>query len=482
MVLNPLHAQTTIKSEMTGAWYNTNRSGEGLLIEILNNDNALVTFYTYNSQRQQVWLIGVGEIIDNKILNINMTITHGAKFGDDFVAADVIRENWGILNIEFFSCDTGQLTYSTNSGFGSGEMMLSRLTIIQNHKCDNKRDFHMGFTPFPSELSQQGFDDAYAIINENADIIAHHYDNGVPWPEMLPTADFEALPDTIKQEWQLRKQNTQANKKVYLALTPISISRNGLAPYKATDEDMPLSEIGEPWVSAAFNHPDVVQSYKNYVKTAVEFFKPDYLAIGIEVNILANNSPGKWQNYVDLNKQTYVFLHELYPNLPIFSSVFANDFYPNITDNLASEQIDLYRDIEPYSDYFALSAYPYLSALHATEIPQDYFKVLDEITNKPMVITESGQPAESITLGNITFDGSEQKQNSWIAYLLNQADKRDFRFVINFISKDYDTLCLQINCNDEDRLWEDTGLIDENGNPRTALTTWKNYLQKEIRK
>ena len=475
------------KSEMTGAWYNTGRSGEGLLIEILNNDRALVTFFTYDLTGNQVWLIGVGEIEGNKITNVTMTITSGAKFGDAFEASDVVRTDWGELLLEFFSCSTGKLTYSTNSVYESGEILISRLTSIQNHACNDKRDFLMGFTPFPSEVSQTGIDTAYQIIDDHADIIAHHFDDGIPWPEMLAGASFEALPDAVKQDWLARKAKTNASKKVYLAITPIAISRDQLAPYKGETADTPLSVIGEPWVSANFDHPDVIKAYKNYAKTAVEFFKPDYLAIGIEVNILSINTPEKWQNFLRLNQQTYLYLHQLYPTLPIFTSFFANDYYPGITESDPEEQIARFREIEPYTDYFALSVYPYISDLLTNEVPTDYFKVLDKISKKPLAIAESGYLAESVSLdfgnGNIiNFEGSEQKQQDWIKFLLEQSEQRDFKFVINFINKDYDLLCQQIECEDVLRLWEDTGLIDENDMPRPALSTWDKYLQKEFQK
>lgn len=476
-----------VKSEMTGAWYNPQRSGEGILIEILDNDRALVTWYTYDQMGQQIWMLGVGDIEDNAISPMSMTITHGAQFGDNFLASDVVSETWGTLRLEFFDCNTAKLIYNSTMGFGNGEIDMTRLTSIQNHSCDQNRNFFMGFTSFPPEASTQGVDTAYQIINDHADIVAQHFDDGIPWPEMLNNPSFDALPDAIKADWNAKKSKTKTNKKLYLAITPIAISRDQLAPYKGETPDTPLSEIGEPWASAAFDHPDVIQAYKNYAQVAIEFFHPDYLAIGIEVNLLASNTPEKWQSYVNLNKQTYLYLHDLYPSLPIFDSFFANDLYPGITEADHADQIARFKQIEPYTDYFALSVYPYMSALLTYDIPTDYFKVLDAISTKPLAIAESGQMAKSITLdfggGNVlNFDGSEQKQKDWVEFLLQQAEQRNFRFVINFINQDYDILCQQVGCSDADKLWINTGLFDENHNPRPALGAWDDYLQREIKK
>ena len=60
-------------------------------------------------------------------------------------------------------------------------------------------------------------------------------------------------------------------------------------------------------------------------------------------------------------------------------------------------------------------------------------------------------------------------------FLLEQSEQRDLKFVVNFVSKDYDALCQQVGREDVLRLWNDTGLIYENNIPRPALSTWDDY-------
>lgn len=69
---------------------------------------------------------------------------------------------------------------------------------------------------------------------------------------------------------------------------------------------------------------------------------------------------------------------------------------------------------------------------------------------------------------------------AFIKDLLIEADRRDFRFIINFVPRDYDPLCIEIGCGDADRLWEDTGLYDENGVARPALTDWREQLSRRL--
>jgi len=486
--LMPVQSQTTpfdsiVRSEMSGSWFNENVSGAGLVLEILDDDRALFTWYTYDMNGEQMWLFGVGQVQGNEILVTDVFTTQGAPFATDISNNPAITMLWGDVRLRFTDCNNMQLQYDGGAVFGSGAIAFSRLTHIQNHTCVDERKFLMGFTPFPFAASEAGFNTGFQIVAEHGDIVAHHYDNGIPWPEMRNGAAFDALPQAIQAEWQGRLQRTPAGHKIYLALTPIAISRDQLAPYKAEQEDIPLSTIGEPWASARFNDVDVVLAYRHYVQTAVEYFRPDFLAIGIEVNLLNVNRPDLWADYVDLQRQTYEYISALYPSLPVFVSVTANEFYPDITDVDREQHLAYFREIEPYTDYFALSVYPYMSALLTNSIPDDYFEVLDAISTKPVAITESGYVAEFIDLdfGNgvaFQFRGTDALQQQWIEFVLSQAQSRDFRFIINFVNKDYDELCLQINCVAADRIWEDTGLIDENDRERPALQSWDAILNR----
>ena len=51
-----------------------------------------------------------------------------------------------------------------------------------------------------------------------------------------------------------------------------------------------------------YDDPLVMKAYLAYCRRAIEFFKPDYLAIGIEVNEIHNLGPKAWDAYVTLHK------------------------------------------------------------------------------------------------------------------------------------------------------------------------------------
>lgn len=219
----------------------------------------------------------------------------------------------------------------------------------------------------------------------------------------------------------------------------------------------------------------------NHVINAVEFFQPDYLAIGIEINLLYDHKPSEWDAFMTLHQETYTALKAKYPDLPIFASVLGIALLDGFRDEGNSTQHRLLLDdIMEYSDYYAISFYPYLTRYLTTSLPDSMWDNLFSLSAKPIAITETGYPAQafSVANGTIPFDGTPEKQDMYISRLLQEADERDFEFVINFVVRDYDALYEWMNGCDLEILWRDTGLYAEDGNPRPALSMWKAWLAK----
>lgn len=86
---------------ITGAWYDPQRSGEGLLIETLEDHLALVIWFTFPpvGQGEQAWMLGVGRVQGHGIVVDDLQSVRGARFGAQFDPADVVREAWGGLKL-----------------------------------------------------------------------------------------------------------------------------------------------------------------------------------------------------------------------------------------------------------------------------------------------------------------------------------------------------------------------------------------------
>ena len=127
-----------IDATMTGSWFDPNRDGEGFIVQILENNIALVTWFTYlPNQPEQAWVIGTGTYRNNRITIDNMLLTSGGVFGPTFDPNNVQRLPWGELSIEFNGCNSATINYqSTDISYGYGDHNLTRLTNVGGLNCN----------------------------------------------------------------------------------------------------------------------------------------------------------------------------------------------------------------------------------------------------------------------------------------------------------------------------------------------------------
>ena len=352
--------------------------------------------------------------------------------------------------------------------FSAGLCPADRLSDQKAERTS--RSFYMGFTPFPWDATAEAVNATNEFVAENGDIIAHHFDAGVPWSEALDDRPFHI---NLEDEWKNRR-SASSDMKILVSLTPLNGGRNAMALYRGKDENMPLPER---FKNAAFDDPIVKKAYLNYCRRAVEHFKPDYLAIGIEVNELIHHSPRRWPAFVELYKHTYSELKKTYPELPVFATVTLHNLTNKGWKDLQRQQDEI-RDFLPLLDVVGVSYYPFMAG--QPERPIEIFDWVRKFTDKPLAITETGYPAETITLKsyNVTISGSPAKQTTYFETLLDRAVRDDYLFVIAFLYRDYDALWEKIKNTAPEAfiVWKDCGLIDEQGNHRPAYDVWKSYF------
>ena len=57
-------------------------------------------------------------------------------------------------------------------------------------KGNQTRSFYLGLTPFPYDITNEAVDQTYRFLSEHTDLIAHHFDSGVPWPEAYHLQEY----------------------------------------------------------------------------------------------------------------------------------------------------------------------------------------------------------------------------------------------------------------------------------------------------
>lgn len=331
------------------------------------------------------------------------------------------------------------------------------------------RCFYMGFTPFPWDISLVAFLTTNRQIVSYGDIVSHHLEQGVPWPEALNGEPFHPK---MVEDWNGRK-NMAAGRTIFLSLNPLNEGRNGMDGYRGEKDDMPLPESFQ---GKAFNDPAVKLAYLNYCLRAVEHFQPDYLAIGIEVNELFHNAPDRWPGFVELYQETYTALKKKHPDLAVFATVSLHNL-TNTGWNDRDEQRQEIRTLIDSMDMVGISYYPFMAG--QSERPIETFDWLRQFTNKPIAIAETGYPAEDIHLPSLsmTIPGTPLQQKTYFDTLLERANRDRYTFVIAFLFRDYDALWDKIKETSPEAfvVWKDCGMYDENGYARPAFDLWKKY-------
>lgn len=115
-----------------GAFYDPDRDGEGFHLGIEANGVFVMTWYTYLDGRQ-VWMIGTGLREGQQIRFGNVVTTYGADFGSEFDPADVVRETFGEIIVDFTDCNS--FTATVNPVLEAFQSIVLEVTKIVPGAC-----------------------------------------------------------------------------------------------------------------------------------------------------------------------------------------------------------------------------------------------------------------------------------------------------------------------------------------------------------
>ena len=109
-----------INPGLTGNWWGgPDKNGEGFLLEVAESFGTLTmifSFYTFDSEGNQVWLIGVGPANTGMTATLDVFIATGRKWGEEANQADfTIPFGTAVFNIP--ACDVGSFTLTPNATY-----------------------------------------------------------------------------------------------------------------------------------------------------------------------------------------------------------------------------------------------------------------------------------------------------------------------------------------------------------------------------
>jgi hypothetical protein len=130
-----------VDHRLSGSWYDPARSGEGWILQMLPDGNALIYWFTFppaGAEAEQAWIVGQEADFDgNRIVFGSVYTTSGPRFGAGFDPADLVIEPWGELELTFTDCARGTVRYQGPAAYGSGERQIVRLTQLDGLGCED---------------------------------------------------------------------------------------------------------------------------------------------------------------------------------------------------------------------------------------------------------------------------------------------------------------------------------------------------------
>jgi hypothetical protein len=160
--LIPAYAQAVIDESMSGSWYDPSHDGEGFLLEVLEDQKAIVYWFTYDETGDQRWFIGLGVMHNDALVFDELLIAAGPVFGEEFNPDDVEYSEIGTLSISFEDCSTATATYTVDDVPGTQDLNRNWVDV---HGAGAQRSDPKAGDPadYPTGRGPQG--DAIRIYN-----------------------------------------------------------------------------------------------------------------------------------------------------------------------------------------------------------------------------------------------------------------------------------------------------------------------------
>ena len=92
----------------------------------------------------------------------------------------------------------------------------------------NTRSFYMGVTPWPADCTFDEINNAYNFINNQCDIVSHHFDDGIPYEEAFTNQPF---PAAFLQDVLTGKTKTNPGIKIFLSVSALNLTRKEKSGY-----------------------------------------------------------------------------------------------------------------------------------------------------------------------------------------------------------------------------------------------------------
>ena len=323
------------------------------------------------------------------------------------------------------------------------------------------RQVRLGLGAQPAEETHEAYVNTFVTAARYADLVS--IARVPPWEEFFPEAEVsEETHALMRLERDLVRQYGLS---LLFAIDPTdgAVQRGRIA---GLPEDIDPDE--------GFLREDVQAALVAYAIYIVTNYEPEYLAVGVEINMLRARSPEQFRGFLEAYNRVYDAVKSIRPETKVFPTFQLEDLLGRLTQ----EHPPQWEAVEVFGrriDALAISTYPYLSSSIrlVREIPGDYYSQLRTRFAGEILISEAGYA--SATIEGHSWVGSEREQEQFLQRLLDDAEANGFSAVVWVAARD-PAQSRQGGA----AVLNDVGLRLSDGGGKLAWDVWREWARRPL--
>ncbi len=334
-------------------------------------------------------------------------------------------------------------------------------TVTRPSSSGDPRTVRLGFSTLPPEQTSDAYIGAFATAAQYADVIL--IQRAPPWADFLPGGQVsKATTDNTRVETSLLNQYKGLTR--YYAIDPTdgAVQRTRIADLPSTVDQQ-----------AGFNDPDVREAFLAYTAYVVKNYNPDYLALGVEINMLYERNRPQFDAFVTLYNEAYDLAKKTNPKLKVFPTFQLEDLEGTfgLVHPPHWEVLDFFQG---HMDALAISTYPFLAQVRsAADIRADYYSQLKSHWSGEIFVAETGYASAPVDGQAVV--GTEEDQQAYLSHLLDEAEANRFSMVVWFAALDPAFVGSGASA-----AFKDIGLRHSDGSNKLAWGTWEEWARRPL--
>lgn len=323
----------------------------------------------------------------------------------------------------------------------------------------SSRSFMLGFSSLPRELNAESYAASIAFAGDFADMVL--IQRSVPWEEFLPGRTISDA--TAEGTTSERDAAQDADLRVFFGIDPTDA---------ATGRDR-LGGLPEHMAGRRFDDPDVRAAFRSYAEYVALNYKPEFMALGIEMNLYYQKNREDWENFRTLYAEAYAVVKRASPSTQVTVTLQYEDLQGLLPrEDAHFPEWQLVRAFDPI-DFVSISTYPSFAFDDPKAIPPKYYSQLRAFTDKPIAIAEMGYASGAA--GGPT-PASEEEQATFVERVIEEAELRSMIFAVWFAI--WDPAYAR---NTEFGAFETIGLIRSDDTKKPSWQPWLEASQRPYR-